>query len=86
MENDNATRVLTQLIAELGIPVTRQSISNELEKHPDYGSLLAFNDVLDRWHIPNAAYQLKFDQLADVPLPFIAHLSKREFGVISRLD
>jgi hypothetical protein len=69
MENDNTTRVLTRFMVELGIPVTRQSISDELQKHPDYGSLLAYSDVLNNWHVPNAAYQLWFDQLAEVPLP-----------------
>jgi protein-disulfide isomerase/uncharacterized membrane protein len=86
MEKDNTTVVLTRFVKELRIPVTRQSICEQLEKHPDYDSLLAFSDVLDQYRVPNGAYKLKFDQLTDVPLPFIAHIKNKEFAVISALD
>jgi hypothetical protein len=86
METDNTTRVLTRFIAALAIPVTRQSINDELQKHPEYNSLLAFSDVLDHWRVPNGACQLTVEQLAEVPLPFIAHLSKKEFAVVTALN
>jgi len=71
MEKDNPTRVLTRFMAELEIPVSRQSISDELQKHADYNSLLAFSDVLDFYRIPNTAYQVPVDQLQEVRLPFM---------------
>lgn len=83
MEKDNTTKVLTRFVNELAIPVTAKSISDQLEKHPDYDSLLAFSDVLDRFNVPNAAYKLSYDQLVDVPVPFIAHLKDRKFGVVT---
>jgi uncharacterized membrane protein len=86
MEKDNPTLVLTRFMAALEIPVTRQSISDELGKHADYNSMLAFSDVLDRWNVPNVAYKLEFEELSDLPLPFIAFLSKRQFGVVTQLD
>ncbi len=85
MEKNNFTRVLTQFVQALNIPVTRQSVSDELEKHPDYDSLLAFSEVLSRWQVPNAAYHLTFDQLAEVPLPFITY-TKSGFTVVKDLD
>jgi len=86
IEKDNSTQVLIEFLRSLKIPVTRQSINDELEKHADYGSLLSFSDLLDRWQVPNAAYRLGVEQLADVPVPFIAHLSMKEFAVVSSLD
>lgn len=86
MENDNSTKVLTKFVAGLNIPVTRQSISEQLEKHSDYDSMLAFSEVLDYYKVPNAAYRLKPDQLVDVPVPFIAHLTQRRFGVVTAYD
>lgn len=83
MERDNSTRVLTRFVQELAVPVTSQSLSDQLEKHPDYDSMLAFSEVLDFYKIPNAAYRLKPDQLVDVPVPFIAHMSQRRFGVVT---
>ena len=86
MEKDNTTVVLTRLIKELAIPVTRQSITDELEKHPDKGSIKIFSDVLDHWRVPNAVYQPSISRLAEIPLPFIAHISKNEYAVITELD
>jgi ABC-type bacteriocin/lantibiotic exporter with double-glycine peptidase domain len=86
MEKDNTTLVLTRLIKALSIPVTRQSIGDELEKHPDKGSIKIFSDVLDHWRVPNAVYQPSISRLAEIPLPFIAHISKNEYAVITELD
>ncbi|HMG66218.1 MAG TPA: vitamin K epoxide reductase family protein [Chitinophagaceae bacterium] len=86
MKKDNATVVLTRLIEELDIPVTRQTINEQLLIHPDYGSLLAFGDILNDWHVPNIAYSLTFDQLDSAPVPFIAYIYKKEFAVITKFD
>ncbi|GAA4102832.1 vitamin K epoxide reductase family protein [Mucilaginibacter panaciglaebae] len=90
MERSNITAVLNFVISELQIPVTRQGIDDEIAKHPDYRSLLAVSEVLTNWNIPNAAYPLSFEELidADVPTPFIAHLSNSggEFVLVSKFD
>jgi hypothetical protein len=69
MTNDNTTQVLNLYAKKLNISVTSQSIDDQLQKHPDYASLLAFSDVLDRFHVPNAAYSLDFDQLTQYLFP-----------------
>lgn len=84
--NDNSTRVLAQFTRTLGIPVTRKSLSEQLEKHPDYYSMLALSEVLDNFNIPNAAYQVPHDQLAEVPVPFIATLADKSFIVVTGMD
>src|ERR1700748_2771398 len=86
MNKDNATWVLTRFMVDLAIPVTGKTVSEELERHPDYYSLAAFSDVLDRIKVPNAAYKLAIEQLSEVPVPYIAHLSRKEFGVITHFD
>ncbi|HTH83000.1 MAG TPA: vitamin K epoxide reductase family protein [Mucilaginibacter sp.] len=88
MERDNITRVINLLIGELDIPVTRQSIEEEIARHPEYSSLLAISDVLNNWRVPNAAYELNFDELiaAEVPTPFVAHFKKGEFVLVTYLD
>src|ERR1700743_2400329 len=86
MNKDNATWVLTRFMAHLAIPVTRQSISDELQKHPDFHSLLAFSDVLTNWHVPNDAYKVPFDELKDVQLPFITFMADKQFAVVTQLD
>jgi hypothetical protein len=52
MGKDNSTVVLSRFVDALAIPLTRQSISDKLQKHPDYNSLLATSEVFDNWRIP----------------------------------
>jgi uncharacterized membrane protein/glutaredoxin len=77
-DNNNIIQVLHLLIQELKIPVTQTSIESEVSKHPEPSSLLAISELLNNWLIPNAAYQLTFDQLitAEIDGPFIAFYSK----------
>jgi ABC-type bacteriocin/lantibiotic exporter with double-glycine peptidase domain len=42
--------------------------------------------VLDTFCVPNAAYQLSFDQLSDVPLPFIAHVNRKGFTLVTQFN
>jgi len=87
---NNLSQVLTYFVRDLDIPVTGNSVDEELEKHPDYPSLLAASEVLNNWHVPNAAYPLAFKELLDARLeePFIAHLVNKggEFVLVSHLD
>jgi len=67
METNN----LTWFIKQIGIPVTRQSIVDELQKHPHHSSLLAISDLLNNWHVPDAAYELAFGRDNRYPTLFI---------------
>ena len=48
----------------------------ELERHPNHPSLLAFSDVLNTWGVPNGAYRVDPTELSTIPTPFIAHVAK----------
>jgi hypothetical protein len=45
MKKDNVTQVLNLFIKNLRVPVTKQSIADEIEKHPNCTSLLAISDL-----------------------------------------
>ncbi|MDB5116381.1 MAG: hypothetical protein JWQ79_1873 [Mucilaginibacter sp.] len=84
MQRDNIARVINLLIGELRIPVTFNSVEGEIARHPEYNSMLAISDVLNHWRISNAAYELTFEELiaAEIPAPFIAHLSPKGGGFV----
>jgi hypothetical protein len=87
MKKDNSTMAISHLVAALGIPVTRQTINDELNKHPDFNSLLAISEVLENLNIPNAAYNISFDQLNDeIKGPFIAVTASNQFLLVNHLD
>jgi len=86
--NNNTLQVLNLLIKELKIRVTRQSIEDELKKHPEPNSLLAISETLDNWNIPNAAYSVTTDELieTEIPLPLIACFKNGEFVLIDKIE
>jgi hypothetical protein len=87
MQPDNSTESLVQLLQQLRVPVTRRSVYEELGKHPDHPSLLAFSDVLRTWGVPNSAYRLAPTELANVPIPFLVHLATHggEFRLVESM-
>jgi uncharacterized membrane protein/glutaredoxin len=84
MEKDNISKSIHLFVKELKIPITRHSIDNELDKHPDYNSILAISDLFNNWNVPNAAYNLSLDELISnqIPIPFIAYISKEGGGFV----
>ena len=86
MNKNNLVEVLKYLVDEMTIPVTRSSIEHELEKHPNSDSLLALSELLHNWNIPNASFELEFEKLSNLPLPFIAYVSDNEFVTVTHLD
>ncbi|MRG46986.1 thioredoxin domain-containing protein [Chitinophaga sp. SYP-B3965] len=72
----NAVAVLTMLIKKLNVPVSPFTISDELQDHPAYPSLLALSDCLSSWKVPHETYRIdkrNYDT-AGLAYPFIAHL------------
>lgn len=74
-KQSNATAVVNLLLKDLNVKVSATTVDHNLQDHPEYPSLLAINDCLTEWHVPNQAYQIakkEYDP-ADLEFPFIAH-------------
>lgn len=82
MQTNNISFVLSCLLKQLKISVTRGTINEELKKHPYKSSILAISDLLNIWNVPNSAYNLDVDELVKLPTPFIAYLKSGNFIVI----
>ncbi|AKD56645.1 cysteine peptidase family C39 domain-containing protein [Spirosoma radiotolerans] len=75
--DDNAVATLYALLKGLRANVTRATVWESLEQHPDFPSLLSLSDVLTGWQVANTGLQLNtVEQLRELPLPFVAHLRK----------
>jgi uncharacterized membrane protein len=83
---ENTITTLIHFIRELKVRVTPESIEKELEIHPAYPSLLSLSDALNKWHIANAAYKVKPEDLADVICPFIISTKRAEFMLVNHID
>lgn len=72
-QRKNADATVIKFLKYCGISANPQSVIAELDKHPDYPSLLAISDVLTNFEIENSAFRISFDELDTLNCPFIAH-------------
>lgn len=73
---DNTTCILIQLVNNLGVNVTKTTVQESLQNHPDYPSLTAISDCLNEWKVDNQAFRLAINdiKLDKYEYPFVAHL------------
>jgi uncharacterized membrane protein/thiol-disulfide isomerase/thioredoxin len=83
----NPDAAVTKLLKGLSINIEPDIVITELEKHPDYPSLLAISDILNTFHIENAAYRVEMKNLPAIPCPFIAHtnINNGDFLVVNEI-
>ena len=84
----NPEAAVIKLLKSLSIGIDPATIITELEKHPDYPSLLAISDVLTVFNIDNVAYRVDAGNIDKVPCPFIAHtnLNSGDFLTIEKIS
>lgn len=58
----------------LKVKVTRSTISETLQSHPDWPSLLCISDSLNLWKVPNAGAKMNKEDIDQLPVPFLAYL------------
>jgi uncharacterized membrane protein len=87
-KHQNPDAAVIKLLKSLAIGIDAATIIAELEKHPDYPSLLAISDVLTVFNIENAAYRVDAENISTVPCPFIAHtnLNGGDFLTVEKID
>jgi len=83
----NPDAAVIKLLKCLAIGIEPAKIIAELEKHPDYPSMLAISDVLAALNIDNAAYRVAAGNIGTIPCPFIAHtnLNGGDFLTIEKI-
>jgi uncharacterized membrane protein len=79
---------VTKLLKYLEINIDADIVNAELEKHPDYPSLLSVSDVLTTLKIENSAFRLSFDELVNILCPFVTHTTANggEFWVVNQIS
>ena len=85
---DNVDASVIKILKALQFSVDSSKIIEELDKHPDYPSLLAICDVLSNFNIGNSAYRITADELPLVPCPFIIHTHSNggDFLMVNEID
>lgn len=71
---DTATAATYLYLKAIGAKVTKSTVEETLKNHPEYPSLLAASDVLNKWNIENIALQISPEKLSEIPTPFLVYL------------
>lgn len=85
---NNADAAVAKLLKSLNLQVNTAEIIADLDKHPDYPSMLAISDVLNSFNVANNAFRLAAEDLVNIPAPFIihAHTNGGEFLVVQKVN
>ena len=65
----NPVLATIQLLKQLQVKVTNNTINTTLEQHPDYPSLLSINDALPQFNINALAIEADKTRITEFPLP-----------------
>lgn len=68
-------RLMIQFLRLLDVKVNLPVIAETLQKHPGYPSLLCFSDALTTWRVENVTARIAKENIEQLPIPFLAHLS-----------
>jgi thiol-disulfide isomerase/thioredoxin len=67
--------IISQWLSGVGIKVSHNYLKQQLQTHPDYPSMLCITDTLEGLGIEYAAVQIEKEQLPEIPVPFLVHLT-----------
>ncbi|WP_255463375.1 cysteine peptidase family C39 domain-containing protein [Dyadobacter sp. 3J3] len=71
----NAVEALTQLVKLANIKITKKTLTEELQKHPNFPSLASIKDVLTVFKIKTVAARGSIEKLSFMTLPSLVFLS-----------
>jgi ABC-type bacteriocin/lantibiotic exporter with double-glycine peptidase domain len=85
---DNAVVATSAFLKAINAKVSDETIEETLKSHPDYPSLLSLSDSMTAWKVENVSARLSTEQLAEVPLPFLAYLPENGgmFALVKKLE
>lgn len=71
---------LEQIVKQLGVKVTENTLKTAFKFHPDYPSLSTLSDVLSEWKVDNLAVKISPQQLQEITYPAISHIEDGNEG------
>ncbi len=71
---------LEQIVKQLEVNVTENTLKTAFKFHPDYPSLSTLSDVLSEWKVDNLAIKISPQQLQEITYPAIAHIEDGHEG------
>lgn len=75
---DNIISVTHQLLDKIKVKVNMDTLTKEMESHPEYPSLLTICDCLTTFKVDYQVYQIEKEKYGtlNLPFPFITHFAK----------
>lgn len=79
------------LLDHLKVEVSLTTLTTEMESHPDFPGILSVSDILSKFGVENLLAKFDFEQLPQLPTPFLAQISGRGgmgayFSVVRKIN
>ena len=84
-EAENLTKAVANLMYQLDVPVTQNTLADTLRAHPRFPSLAAAADALRSWGIEVDGFRISSGLLDRIPLPCLSVLSDGHFVVLETI-
>ena len=87
----NASQMAILLVELLNVKISKETLTKEIEEHPNYPSLLSISDVLNDYGIRNIGIKIDQNKFAQIDEPFITQLrgiksSLNSFTVVKQIS
>lgn len=84
---DSTVKAVISFLGLLEVRVNDKTVDEILQSHPNWPSLLAISDSLNKWNIPNGAGKIEPSQIDQLPTPFLAYTDDEEtpLAIISQI-
>ena len=76
----NCEEIAILFCNQLQVKITDNSLTKDLQEHPDYPSLLSTSDVFKNYGINNISIKTISENLSKLPVPFIAQIKEAKTG------
>ena len=78
-------KAVFRLLKLLNVNVSKVTVNETLQNHPDWPALLCLSDGLTQWNVPNGAGKIDPNDIDQLPLPFLAYFGGEEppLGIVT---
>lgn len=85
--NNNVTATFSKFLKLLNADVTETTAREYIESHPDYPSMLSFEDALQSWNIETVSLKIYIDDYLNMPTPNIVYFRNNggKFAVVKNI-
>lgn len=86
LSQDNVIVTTRKLLRLLNVKVSDSTLSQTLQEHPDYPSLLSIADSLQMWKVETTGVRTTYNQLRNLTCPILVHFKTSQLFLVTEVN